>query len=203
MPTTITVKRVWRNPGTSKKTGKPYTLTKLLADGKYYTTFQSSSIISSIQEGSIVELEAVPSKREGCLDIARIIGVDAVPKTTQPANAGTGNTTKLAAHANPQQADVKPERQGSSGSSAGRTSETLPAAPVPLTLQQLDAMLKASIESIHSQDFFNGMDDDVIAQVVAARLRGALQAQSQGFQLAMNALEWAQKEITAKRWNKA
>ena len=89
MPTTtITIKKIYRNPGMQKKSGKPYLLTKVLGnDSQYYTTFGQE--LKDAQEGMRLELEYAP-KEEGKNDILRIISLGAAtssldgPRAEQP-----------------------------------------------------------------------------------------------------------------------
>ena len=75
--TTITIKKIYRNPGTQRRTGKPYLLTKVLgSDSQYYSTF--SQELKDAQEGMRLELEYDP-KGEGKNDILRIISMEAPP----------------------------------------------------------------------------------------------------------------------------
>ena len=64
MQTTIKIKKIYVNPGTTKQ-GKPYILHKFLAmDRCYYATFKVDSVVSSIIEGDSVKLECEPNGKE-------------------------------------------------------------------------------------------------------------------------------------------
>ena len=97
MRTTIEVKKIYTKEGLTKK-GKPYTLTKLLAGGKYYSTFQP--VPNTIMEGSHVELEYDPTDTPTKCDITRIISIssplptDANPKL-RPGAANTSTASAL------------------------------------------------------------------------------------------------------------
>ena len=80
MRTTIQVKKIYTKQGTTKS-GKPYALLKLLANGKYYTTFKP--IPQEIKEGYKVELDAESSSIANTFDIKRIISFEA-PAETDP-----------------------------------------------------------------------------------------------------------------------
>ena len=71
--TTIQIKKIYTKEGMTAA-GQPYKLTKLLAGGKYYTTFKP--IPEAIKEGSTVELEYEPTDSPSKYSITRIISVD-------------------------------------------------------------------------------------------------------------------------------
>ena len=84
MRTTIEVKKIYTKEGLTKK-GKPYNLTKLLAGGKYYTTFKP--VPAEIKEGSMVELEFELTDTNSQYDITRIVSVADIGTPTAQSNA--------------------------------------------------------------------------------------------------------------------
>jgi len=116
MQTTIIVKRRYESTGTTKA-GKPYTLTKLLAGGKYYSSFKP--IAEAIQEGSEVELECDPSEIANTYDIKRIISFSDAPASTDY----TSSSKSQVYSSPPAGADAYPTRQA--GGSGGRAVEAV------------------------------------------------------------------------------
>ncbi|MEM3414805.1 MAG: hypothetical protein QW575_04480 [Thermoproteota archaeon] len=70
MEKTIIVKRIYKNTGTTKA-GKPYTLTKFLADGKYYITFKP--VPDDLAEGQSVKIAYEPTEKPDTYTITKII----------------------------------------------------------------------------------------------------------------------------------
>lgn len=90
MSTTITVRKVWHNPGTSAKTGKPYELTKLLGhDGNYYTTFDHFPLLDELKEGMTILLDVGKEPRKlqkgWQYTIMRVISLQAFSSTMEQA----------------------------------------------------------------------------------------------------------------------
>ena len=97
--TTIQIKKIYMKEGTTAA-GQPYRLTKLLAGGKYYTTFKP--IPEAIKEGSTVELEYEPTDSPSKYTITHIISVDnANPKPKHESPEATSH-----AYPTPQAASV-------------------------------------------------------------------------------------------------
>ncbi|MEM3416254.1 MAG: hypothetical protein QW719_02875 [Candidatus Micrarchaeaceae archaeon] len=70
MEKTITIKRIYKNAGTTKS-GKPYTMTKLLADGKYYVTFKP--VPDDLTEGGSLKIAYEPTESPTKFNITKII----------------------------------------------------------------------------------------------------------------------------------
>ncbi|MEM3215952.1 MAG: hypothetical protein QXS81_01315 [Candidatus Micrarchaeaceae archaeon] len=70
MEKTITIKRIYRNKGTTKD-GEPYTLTKILAGGKYYITFKPTP--AGLAEGQSLRIECEPSEKPDTFKLIKII----------------------------------------------------------------------------------------------------------------------------------
>ena len=160
-PIEIVVKKIYKNQGKTKA-GGDYILTKLLSqDKRYFSTFLSSSVIASIQEGSKVKLEAVQSKEYPTnYDITRIIQVDAAPNDiTRNSQAGRPLTSDSSIH-----------------------NQT----PSPLPLSASDALKMLTKAIAEVQKELPQVDDDALIPLMAVHYGAALQAQQQRFSLDMS-----------------
>ncbi|MEM4097892.1 MAG: hypothetical protein QXS81_04315 [Candidatus Micrarchaeaceae archaeon] len=89
MEKTIIIKRIYRNTGTTKD-GKPYTLTKLLAGGKYYTTFKPMP--AGLAEGQSLQIECEPTEKPDIFRLIKIISYAANPaREAQPVATTTAS----------------------------------------------------------------------------------------------------------------
>ena len=160
-PIDIIVKKIYKNTGKTKA-GKEYQLTRLLAtDKNYYFTFQSSSVISSIQEGSAVKLEATQDKQYPTnYDIIRIIEVDANPPKQEPTTAGRALPSNPGVH-----------------------NITAPS-PSPLSLSDASKMLAEAISEVQKE--LPQVDDGELISLIAEHYSAKLQSQQQTFSLAMS-----------------
>ncbi len=161
--TEIIVKKIYKNEGKTKA-GKPYTATKLLAtDKNYYTTFQSSSVIASIREGTRVKLEAMQNEKFPTnYDITRIIEIDTSPKQ-EPISAG---------------------RIGIDIPSPPSAHNTAAPSPSPLSTTEALKMLTEAIAEVRKE--LPQVDDDALMPLIAEHYSAKLQAQQQVFSLSMS-----------------
>ena len=155
----ITIKRIYKDTGKTNA-GKDYQLTKFLAtDKNYYTTFQSSSILDSIKEGALVKLEATQNKQYPTnYSITRIISVDSTsPKII--------TRTDQAGH-------------------IGIPTPSIPPSPSPLSQAEGYKMLVDAITEVQKE--LPSVDDGELIPLIAEHYSAKLQAQQQGFSLAMS-----------------
>ena len=166
-PIDIIVKKVFKNQGKTKK-GKDYTLTKLLSqDKRYFSTFQSSSVISSITEGSQVRLEAEQSNDYPTnYSITKIVSVDntgSKAAARESPNKGMGQGRPMATQATPSAA---------------------PASPHPITQEEGMRMLRDAIKEV--QEEFPSIDISDLMPLVAQHYEMKKSIQAQKFSLEMS-----------------
>lgn len=127
----ITIKKIYRKEGKTKA-GKPYLLTKLLAEGRYYTTFSEAQQYKDLKEGMVVSLECEPASTSGYFNITKLITPNAAPaslpsqgKSPEIVPTFSKSSQAGAVNANPGKSKVVEDKVASAGEPIGSNEPAL------------------------------------------------------------------------------